>query len=265
MGRAVLNRVSIVATLPGLLVALVATAAGAQDLEGRRSGDQSGLGLGVMVAQPLGEFRYNVDESMGLGAFLHLDVGHNGALGLRFDGSMVYQGSQTRSQSFAAGPGYVDYEEVTIRNRIGSFFAGPQMTFGSGDVRPFLHVGAGFSYFWTGTDWGDPYYEDECWDYSEDDEYCESDLFDALANLDMFFEGETEHSRWTAAWTAGGGVSVRLGGSFNLYFALQYVNNGRVSYLTEGAIVDHGDGYYSFTPVESDANLLFAKFGFAIQ
>jgi hypothetical protein len=56
-----------------------------------------------------------------------------------------------------------------------------------------------------------------------------------------------------------------LGGSFNIYFALQYVHNGRVSYLPEEAIVDHGDGYYSFTPVESEANLLIAQIGIAIQ
>jgi opacity protein-like surface antigen len=264
MGWVPLHRVLIAATLPGLLITLVVAAADAQDLEGRRSGDQSGLGLGVMFAQPVGEFGYYVDESMGLGAFLHLDVGDNGALGLRFDGSMVYYGSQTRPQSFAAGAGYIDYADVTIRNRIGSLFAGPQITFGSGDVRPYVHVGAGFSYFWTGSDWDDSYDDYACEEW-EDHEDCEYGFFDVMGDLDMFFEGETEQSHWTAAWTAGGGVSVRLGGVINLYFALQYVNHGRVRYLTEGAIVDHGDGYYSFTPVESDANLLFAQFGIAIQ
>lgn len=263
MGLALHNRVVTALALLALFLVLAATSV-AQDFEGRRSGDRSGLGLGVMVARPLGEFGYYVDESMGLGAFLHFDVGDNGALGLRLDGSMVYYGSQTRSQSLAAGPGYIDYEEVTIRNRIGSFFVGPQMTFGSGNVRPYLHVGAGFSYFWTGTDWDDSYYGYEC-EVWEDEEYCDDSFFDVMGNIAMFFEGETEHSQWTAALTAGGGVSVKLAGSLNLYFALQYVNHGRVSYLTEGAIVDHGDGYYSFTPVESDANLLFAQFGIAIQ
>lgn len=261
MGRAALHRALIAANLPALLVA---TAVGAQDFGGRSSGNQTGLGLGIMLAQPLGEFGYYVDESMGLGTFLNLDVGDDGALGLRFDGSMVYYGSETRSQSVAIGRGYVDYEKVTIRNRIGSFFVGPQLTLASGDVRPFVHAGAGFSYFWTGMDWGDPYYEDECWDYEEDD-YCDDDFADVMGSLAMFFEGDTEHSRWTTAWTAGGGFSVRLGGSLNLYFALQYVNNGRVSYLPEGAIVDEGDGYYSFAPVESDANLVFAQFGLSIQ
>jgi hypothetical protein len=160
--------------------------------------------------------------------------------------------------------GYIDYEEVTIRNRIGSFFVGPQMTFGSGDVQPYLHVGAGFSYFWTGTDWDDSYYGYEC-EAWEDAEYCDRDFFDVLGDVNLFFEGDTEHAHWTGAWTTGGGVTVRLGGSLNFYFGVQYVNNGRVSYLTEGAIADLGDGYYSFTPVESDANLLFAQFGIAIQ
>lgn len=266
MGLALHNRVVTAVALLLLFLVLAATSV-AQDFEGRRSGDQSGLGLGVMFAQPLGEFGYYVDESLGLNAFLHFDVGDNGGLGVRFDGSMVYYGSQTRSQSFVEWPGYIGYEDLTIRNRIGSLFVGPQLTFGSGDVRPYLHVGAGFSYFWTGTDWDDSYcgscaYDCEVW---EEEEYCDHDLFDVVGDLDMFFEGETEHSQWTTAWTAGGGVSVRLGGSFNLYLALQYVNNGRVSYLTEGAIVDLGDGYYSFTPVESDANLLFAQFGIVIQ
>jgi hypothetical protein len=269
MGRQQLRRVSIAATLPGLLVALVATTADGQSFGGRRSADQSGVGLGVMVAQPLGEFGYYVDESAGLGAFLHLDVGEDGGLGLRFDGSMVYYGSRTATRSFSVGSGFIDYAEVTIRNRIGSFFAGPQITFGSGDVRPYLHIGAGFSYFWTGTDWNDAYdgytsYDCDGW---EDDADCDHDFFDFMGDLDldMFFEGETEYSRWTAAWTAGGGVTVRLGGNLNLYCALQYVDNGRVTYLTEGAIVDHGNGYYSFTPVESSANLLLAQFGISIQ
>jgi opacity protein-like surface antigen len=220
-----------------------------------------------MFAQPVGEFGYHVDESLGAGAFVHFDVGDDGGIGLRLDGSMVYYGSQTQSQSLASGPGYIDYEELTIRNRIGSFFVGPQLTFGSGDVRPYLHIGAGFSYFWTGTDWSDSYYTDysyEC-EVWEDHEHCERDFFDVMGDLAMFFEGDTEYSEWTGAWTAGGGVSIELGGSFNIYFALQYVNNGRVSYLPEGAIVDHGDGYYSFTPVESEANLLIAQIGIAIQ
>ncbi|UCC84929.1 MAG: hypothetical protein JSW46_08460 [Gemmatimonadota bacterium] len=263
MGLALHNRVVIAVALLVLFLVLAVTSA-AQDFEGHRSGDRSGLGLGFMWAQPVGEFGYHVDESLGAGAFLHFDVGDNGGLGLRLDGSMVYYGSQTRSQSLAAGQGY---EELTIRNRIGSFFLGPQMTFGSGDVRPFLHVGAGFSYFWTGTDWDDSYYSDyayecEAW---EDHEYCERDFFDVMGDLAMFFEGDTEYSEWTGAWTAGGGVSVRASGSLNFYFGLQYVNNGRVSYLTEGAIVDLGGGYYSFTPVESEANLLVAQFGIAIQ
>lgn len=263
MGLALHNKVVIAVTLLVLFLVLAVTGA-AQDFEDRRSGDRSGLGLGLMFAQPVGEFGYYVDESLGLGAFLHFDVGDNGGLGLRLDGSMVYYGSQTRSQSLASGPGYIDYEEVTIRNRIGSFFVGPQMNFGSGDVRPYLHVGAGFSYFWTGTDWDDSYYGYECRAW-EDAEYCDREFFDVLGDVSLFFEGDTEHSHWTGAWTTGGGVAVRLGGGLNLYFALQYVNNGRVSYLTEGAIVDHGDGYYSFTPVESDANLLFLHFGIAIQ
>ncbi|MGD2215124.1 MAG: hypothetical protein PVJ64_00155 [Gemmatimonadales bacterium] len=269
MDLAKFERVIIAASLPGLLVAVVVAGANAQDFEGRRSRDQSGFGLGISLVQPLGDFRYYVDESLGLGAFLHLDVGDNGGLGLRFDGSMVYYGSETMSRSFLVRPGVVDYAEVTIRNRIGSFFAGPQLTFGSGAVRPYLHVGAGFSYFWTGSDWHDPDYgyDDYDCDAWEDDWDCDYDFFDFMADLDlnMFFEGETEHSHWAAAWTAGGGVAIRLGGSFNLHIALQYVDNGRVSYLPEGAIVDHGNGYYSVTTVESEANLLFAQFGFTIQ
>lgn len=263
MGMTLHNRVATALALLFLFLILAATGA-AQDFERRRSGDQSGVGLGLMFAQPLGEFGYHADESLGLGAFLHFDVGGNGGLGLRLDGSMVYYGSQTRPQSFVDWPGYIGYEKLTIRNRIGSFFFGPQLTFGSGDVRPYLHLGAGYSYFWTGSDWADSYYGYRCEDW-ENDEYCDHDFFDVMGDLAMFFEGDTEYSRWTPAWTAGGGVSVRLGGSFNLYFALQYVNNGRVSYLNEGAIIDEGDGYYSFTPIESDANLLFAQFGIAFK
>ncbi|MGD2154264.1 MAG: hypothetical protein PVG79_13420 [Gemmatimonadales bacterium] len=261
MGRVQLRRVFVAVSLPGLLLALVATDTGAQDFEGRRSRDQTGLGLALMFAQPLGEFGYYVDESLGLGAFLHFDVGRNGALGLRLDGSMVYHGSQTQTRSFAVGPGIVDFAEVTVRNRIGSFFVGPQMTLSTGDVRPYLHAGAGFSYFWTGTDWRDSC---DCYGW-EDHGCCDHDLFDVMGDLAMFFEGETEHSHWTAAWTAGGGVAVSLGRGLDLYLAVQYVNNGRVSYLPEGAIIDHGNGYYSFTPVESDGNLLLAQFGITIQ
>lgn len=263
MGLALHRRVIIAVSLLVLFLVLAHTSV-AQDFQGRESSDRSGLGLGLLYAQPLGEFGYRVDESLGAGAFLHFDVGDNGGLGLRLDGSMVYYGSQTRSQSLAAPPGYIDSEDMTIRNRIGSFFLGPQMTFGSGDVRPYVHVGAGFSYFWTGTDWDDSYYGYDC-EVWEDEEYCDQGFFDVMGDLAMFFEGDTEYSEWTGAWTAGGGVSIRLGGSFDLYFALQYVNNGRVSYLTEGAIVDRGDGYYSFTPVESEANLMLAQFGIAIQ
>jgi opacity protein-like surface antigen len=260
MGRAPLHTARIAASLLGLLIAHLVAGAHVQ-AQGRRSDNHSGLGLGLLFAMPRGEFAVHADPSLGLGTYLQVDFGGRSHVGLRLDGSMVYYGSETTTQSFSTGPGITEYGDVTIRNRIGSFFIGPQLTFGSGGVRPYIHAGVGLSYFWTGTDFDDPYYE--CDDYGWNGD-CEGDFYDAL-DLDLFFEGETDYSRWTSAWTAGGGVSVALGGAFSLYFALQYMNNGRVSYLREGAIVDHGDGYYSFTPIESDANLLVAQFGFAIQ
>ncbi|UCC74733.1 MAG: hypothetical protein JSV86_09340 [Gemmatimonadota bacterium] len=268
MGRDPRYSAELGALLPALLIALTAAGAAAQEVRETGHEDQSGLGLALLFAMPRGEFANYIDPSLGLGAYLHVDFSEHTPLGLRFDGSMVYYGSQTRHRPlYATGPrGFtaMSQVDVTTRNRIGSFFVGPQLTFQSGAVRPFVHAGVGFSYFWTGTDWEHPYYDDDCDCDEWDEEDCGDDLYDTL-DLDLFFEGGTEYDDWTAAWTLGGGVSIALGRSASLYLALQYMDNGRVSYLREGSIIDGPDGYYSFTPIESEADLFVLQFGFSLH
>ncbi len=264
MSQASLLSASAAALLPGLLIAALAASAGAQELGDGSRGGGLGLGLGVVIGLPQGAFGRNVDPSFGLGASLFFDLGAHTDLGLRIDGSMVYYGSETQDKQLVVHlPGlFTDVHniDVTTRNRIGSLLAGPQLTFEVGDVRPYLHLGAGFSYFWTGVDYELPWEDDDhqCEDW-DDDGQCDEDI--DFGKLALFFEGETLYDHWAFAWTAGGGVDVVLSRSVTLFLGAQWLENGRVRYLREGDVREHPDGSYSFTPVESSANLLLLQIG----
>ncbi len=218
----------------GLALTLTSADARAQEVEGEALKRRAFVGLNVVGAFPTGSFKEYVGTGFGLGGYLVYALDQRGAFGLRLDVAWVQYGSETLRRPIFQRI----LLDVTTRNHIYSFIAGPQLTFRSGSVSPYLNGGLGVSYFETRSS------------VSGTDEINDRDF----ASTRHFYDT-------TFAWAAGGGICVAIVQNFNLELAARYLWNGKVSYLREGSIRDLPDGSVSFEPIESDTNLIMVQLG----
>ncbi len=201
--------------------------------EGREA--RSVLGVQFTWAEPQGDFGYFVDNGFGMSGHAVFNVGRQGVVGLRLDGTFIVYGHEHFSQPLSPTIPRV-WVDVTTDNVIASGFIGPQITLGHGALRPYVHGGFGFSYFATHSSVdGDPYHHHSL--------------------------GSTNFDDWTPAATGGGGLYLALSRRVLLDLAAQYVHNGRVEYMREGGITEDPDGSLWFEVIESEANLWMWKLG----
>jgi len=105
-----------------------------------RSGNSGSLGIDLVIAEPLGQFRRHGNVAAGL-AFNGVTAGRT--LGVRIDGSwMVYDAS------------YLGYG-VSTTSQIGTLMIGPQVTFGQGNMRFYGFLTGGGSLFWSNANYND--------------------------------------------------------------------------------------------------------------
>ena len=189
----------------------------------------------LALGNPQGEFGIYVDQSFGLGGFFVVNLDRRGIIGLRLDGSYLIYGLESVRRPLSLTVRRVQVD-VTTYNQIISGLLGPQLTFATGSVRPYVYAGAGFSYFFT---------ESGVSGSSNFGDFARSTNFDDL----------------TFAWAGGGGLQVRVSRRVGLEFSVQYVHNGRVRYLREGSIYERADGSVWFRPIASETNLVVYKVG----
>lgn len=216
------------------LVALLVLAGAAQAQGLREVRNWSTGGLGLMIAQPVGQFSDFVGVHPGMGGAFAL----GGPVGLRVGGSILVYGHQRDFVPIGGGRILLD---VTTDNVIGTLGVGPQITLGRGPVRPYGYGMIGFSYFATVSSLGDD---------------CGCDSFASSTNYDDL----------TLASEAGGGFQFALSRHRPLFLDLsaRYLRNGRVRYLPEGGVVEHADGSVTLQAIESEANLVVFQLGLSV-
>ncbi len=198
------------------------------------------IGVRGVLAVPVGEF----SDAVGLGGGVNLSVLTNpgGALGLRFDGSLLLYGHEEFTKPLSNTIQRVSVD-VTTYNWIASLGAGPQLTLGSGPFRPYVFGTVGFSYFATVT--------------SIAGSVAVSDEFASSTNFDDF----------TLSASGGAGLLIELSRGktpVSLDLSVQGFRNGTVQYLRPGSIQERADGSVFFTPIESRADLVTIKAGVSI-
>lgn len=217
----------------GLAVMLPVAEAGAQP-------QVEGLGGGsLLIGIPVGEFENFVGASPGFSLYGLANFGERGILGLRLDGSLIFYGRETRRRPLSQTVQLIEVD-VTTENTIASIIIGPQLTAPGGSVRPYLNAGLGFSYFST---------ESRVSGSSEFEEFA------STTNFDDF----------TFALASGAGLWIRLSRKLFLDLSGRYLRNGRVRYLREGSIIEAADGSISFTPIESETNMLLIQVGVSVS
>lgn len=228
--------------LAAAVLLLVPCSASAQEAAASSSEVSAHIGLSGELASPVGEFADFVDSGQGFRLFGSLNL-LGEVLSLRSDLSMVQYGQSSRFVPLFPGTRAVGLE-VETQNTITHFSVGPQLSAPLGGVRPFVRGSAGISYFAT---------------RSEARLGEEGDPLLTRTNFDDA----------TLAWTAGGGVWIRLsGGETPLHLLVEgdYVRNGQVTYLREGDLQEsrEAEGEVEVDPVRSDGNLVSLRLGIAV-
>jgi hypothetical protein len=195
-------------------------------------------GAHLNLALPQGEFSDFVDAGFGLGGWFAFNLDRRGMIAFKVDGNWLIYGSESRRRPLSPTVPFVTVD-VTTRNNIYTLGVGPVITLSNGAIKPYIAGTVGFSYFAT---------ESGVSGTSNGEDFAESTNFDDF----------------TFAVVGGGGLRVRLkGGRTPVFLDLssEYHRNGRASYLREGSIIDNGNGTISFTPIQSETNLMLVKLG----
>jgi hypothetical protein len=195
-------------------------------------------GAHLNLALPQGEFGEFVDAGFGFGGWFAFNLDRQGMIAIQVDANWLIYGSETRRRPLSPTVPFVTVD-VTTRNNIYTMGVGPLITLSQGAIKPYLSGTLGFSYFAT---------ESGVSGTSNGEDFAES------VNFDDF----------TFAVVAGGGLRVRVSSGRRPIFidlGTEYHRNGQASYLREGSIVDNGDGTISFTPIQSETNLMLVKLG----
>jgi hypothetical protein len=195
-------------------------------------------GAHLNLALPQGEFSDFVDAGFGLGGWFAFNLDRRGMIAFKVDGNWLIYGSESRRRPLSPTVPFVTVD-VTTRNNIYTLGVGPVITLSNGAIKPYITGTVGFSYFAT---------ESGVSGTNNGEDFAESTNFDDF----------------TFAVVGGGGLRVRLkGGRTPVFLDLssEYHRNGQASYLREGSIIDNGNGTISFTPIQSETNLMLVKLG----
>ena len=216
-----------------LIVMVAGLMASAGGLEAQHRGPGGFVGLSFVAANPIGEMGTLVDNGFGLELSGGMPLAAGGHLRMRVDlGGVVYGWERISYCDFTCRIG----SDVTTTNSILYGSVGPEIVLFRGDIEPYVHVGAGLSYFVTSSNLDD---NDGYGPYLE----------------------TTNYSDTVFGWRYGGGLRFRAGGNTFIDLAVERHDNQVANYLTEGDVVDQDDGTVLLYPNRSDADLVSFRVG----
>ena len=202
---------------------------------------RNSFGLNFQVAFPQGEFKDFVGTGYGLGGNFTFYLDRRNRAGLRIFMSWIEYGRTTERLPLSPTlPGLT--VDLTTANDIYTFGVGPELQLGGGDFRPYLHAIIGTSNFATTTS-------------------AEG------TNNTSPFASSTNFNDWTLAWAVGGGLQFVVSHGrrpVSLDLGIRYQSHGETRYLREGSIRPAPGGGVSFTPIESQTDLLVPHLGVQI-
>ena len=197
----------------------------------------------LIQSRPLGDLKGNIGFGYGGSGAYMFRLDHAGVLSLRADGALLDYGHESMRVPLSPTIGGRIQVKVITSNYVVPLSIGPQLTWPTGRLRPYVTAGIGGQYFYT---------ESRVADRDE-----ESNAFST-----------TNQHDWTSAWVAGGGVYLQLanksGVNVSLDLGLHYVNGGHAQYLKPGSIEDLANSQIRITPLESDTRMTLVRAGVRI-
>lgn len=232
------THVALVAALAGSLTRPAAAAAQELDSLATASARRFAVGVGLSFAQPVGDFRRNVEGAIGGGASGQLRLDPLGIVSLRADLDMF--GYSRETDRTAITTFYSFNETTTYQFLVASI--GPELSLPVGPVQPYVNGAIGFVHFWTSTS---------------------VDAYDGTQIVQQEqFSDQSRVYRW------GGGLRFPLnarasGVPLLLDVGVRFNDGNSTRYLVKGDIVnDPGNPYrVIITPHESTARFWMYKAG----
>jgi hypothetical protein len=232
-----------------LLFAVAATPAFAQDstrppVHSRQSefALRSAGELTVVQSRPTGEFGTNIGLGYGGNAAYLYQLDRAGILSLRADVGFIDYGNESKRVPLSSTIGGRIQVKVSTNNYIVPVSVGPQLTWPTGSVRPYVNAGFGGQFFFT-----------------ESSIDGTNDSYSGLSTTNQHDE--------THAWVLGGGVYVPVHSSkvnVMLDAGVQYFTGGRAQYLRPGSIIDLPNSQIQINPLESSTQMLVVRLGVRI-
>ena len=220
-----------------LLTLLIAGNALAQDSTSQLARRMSG-GLSAVQSRPQGALAANIGIGYGIAGTAMMRLDDAGIVSLRADLGIIAYGTEVKHVAFSETVG--DRVRVGVRttNFMMPVSVGPQLTWPTGVVRPYVNAGVGGQAFFT-----------------------ESQV-EGVTGIAM--ASTTNQSDFAFAWTTGAGVYIPVNvglATVQLDVGMQYMHGGSARYLAQGSIEDLPGGTTRITPLESSTRQLLVRIG----
>lgn len=187
--------------------------------------------VGGQMAQPIGDFRANVNRAWGGGVAVRYNFGRRRMLGIRGDFGMLNYGNERKRVPLSPTLNRVIVEQNTTNN-IALVTVGPELAVRSGPVRPYVYGFGGWSHFYTESSAND-----------DDSNY-------SFASSVNFSDGGG-----AAGWGGGLRIPFRARSTdVSLDAGARFTRNWTRSYLRPGDVTDLADGSLSFNERRTNAD-----------
>ena len=200
---------------------------------------RSSFSISAMQTRPHGALARNIGFGYGGNAAYLFRVDKLGILSFRADIGVVAYGNESKRTALSETVG--DRVQVDVRtvNYIVPVSVGPQLTWPTGVIRPYVNAGVARQHFFT-----------------------ESHV-EPTSDYD-WFASTTNQSDNADSWTAGGGIYIPVSTGkvkAQLDLGVQYLNGGTARYLAPGGITDLPGGRVTVSPLESATHMLVVRLG----
>lgn len=232
-----------IGTIAGVSISLPATATAQSVSEPAPPRFEAGAAL--EYAQPVSQFSQNVRRGFGGGGHLILGIDPARVLGIRVNADYINYGNASQYFQFNSGFQSTVLEQRTSNN-IFVATVGPQLTFPSGPIRPYVNGGVGIAYFYTQTS------------LKQNDPY---------SNQSVDLAQATDYSDNSLAYTGSAGFYFPVQSSFLIDVGARYNAIGKTRYLTKGDITadPNSPSGILVTPHESDARFISYRLGVSLR
>ncbi len=199
----------------------------------------SSMSIAAIQTRPQGTLGRNIGLGYGVsGAYLYrLDA--RGVWSVRAELAAVAYGNESKRSAFSETVGGRVQVNVRTTNYIVPASVGPQLTWPTGRIRPYVNAGVGGQVFMT------------------ESAVEGTDTHVAIAS-------STNQSDVAFNWVAGGGIYVPAVPGMTrvqLDLSMQYLRGGRARYLAPGSIIDLEGGGVRISPLESATHLVMLRLG----